>query len=389
MVKATTGVLAGLLVLLCGVGSAVAQTTLLRIDRVDTEAFPTVEAIAEVVWQIGSAPFTEDDFSVTQGGVELDVDVTPLPPEELSIMLALDTSLPQESLQRLQGGVAEFLLQAPSGVRIGVVDAGAPPSVVLAPTTSTDEALAAIASLRPSSTRATYDAVRLALDVLAEGESVRPVVALFTAGPDNASVTDFSTLSAQLDEEPLAVYLVELALDGGLSPSSVLLTQNQPGTAQVITSSDEIVGAFDQIVRGVSNQYRLTFTVNPDEMHTPVLRLSRDELTLEASIPLGEEAVLGEATAAPTDSAGEPATEEPTSPTVRATSESQMAAPDASPAPDGRRPLLLADDDAIGGPSTGLIVAAALLIVVLVLLLAARPRGRRDGLHADVYSDDR
>lgn len=395
MFRTTTGVLVTVAALLFGGGTAMAQPALLRVDRVDTEDFPTVEAIVEVAWQIGSAPLSADDFTVTQDGVPVAPDVAPLPAEELLIMLALDTSLPEESLQQLQGGVAEFLLQAPSEVQVGVVDAGAPSSLVLSPTTSTDEALASIAGLRNSSARATYDAVRLALGVLSETENVRPVLALFTAGPDNASVTDFTALSTELDEDPISIYLVELAPGGTLSPSSELLTQDRPGTAQVITSSDEIVGALDQIVRGVSNQYRLTFTVDPDDVRTPVLTLTRDGVTFEASIPLGQEAVLAQASTAPTtDTDAESTTGEPTAPAAaegEQASESPsvgLAAPAPSAAPDGQRPLVLAEDDAISGPSSGLIIAAALLITVLVLLLATRPQRLRDRRTPDVYSDD-
>jgi tight adherence protein B len=327
----------------------------LTVTAVDASARPEITATVGVPAGRALPPGA---FTVTEDGRPVAATVTPLPAEQLEVILVIDTSgsMAGAPLAAAKRSAASFLSTMPASTRIAVVGFGDAP--VLASGFSLDRAAlaSAVGGLVARGETALYDAVAMAVAQFPPAAGTARSIVLLSDGGDTSSRADLGAAIAALGSGRVRVDAVSLRS----SESNAAALDQLAGAAggRVAPAGDP--AALDAIYRGIattlSNQYRVSYrseATGPAELRVAVAAegFSAEAAATVAAPPARRPAV----------DAGPPAP-----PTTVAASPTEPRAA-AEPAVDGHTWLL-------AGLGTFFL---AFCLMGLVLFLPRRHRGRR------------
>lgn len=232
-----------------------------RIVGVDASRPPQVSLDVVVPPLLAGQTLTTDAFRVVQDGRPLAVSTaTRLPPDNLRLLLVLDTGVEAATLAAEQGAARDFLLGLPQDTEVGVVAADPEPNVVSAPGTDRAETISALLGLRATPRRDGDSAstLELALSQLPAEKGTGVVVAVdarptSTVAP--AAVT--STVTAQRAR----LYAVVLADP----PPGYLggLPERSGGRVLQVAESGRMLSAYDAVAGELRGRYRVVFQSPP------------------------------------------------------------------------------------------------------------------------------
>lgn len=248
-----------------------------RILGVDASRLPQITLDVVVPPLLAGQVLTTDAFSVVQDGRPLAVTAaTPLPPNNLRLLLVLDTGVEADTLAAEQGAARDFLLELPRDTEVGVVAADPEPDVVSAPGTDRAETIRALVELRPTPRRDgdAASTLELALSQLPAEKGTGVVVAVDakpTATVAPAAVT--STVTAQR-ARLYALVLVD-------PPAGYLggLPERSGGRTLQVEETDRMLSAYDTVADELRGRYRVVFQSPPGGVPAADLIVSASGVT--------------------------------------------------------------------------------------------------------------
>lgn len=355
------GALALALATAAGVTPAGAQAPapvgVLTVTAVDASARPEITATVGVPAGLAGRGLPPGAFTVTEDGRPVAAIVTPLPAEQLEVILVIDTSgsMAGAPLAAAKRSATSFLSTMPDSTRIAVVGFGDAP--VLASGFSLDRvALAsAVDGLVARGETALYDAVVMAVAQFPPATATARSIVLLSDGGDTASRADLGAAIAALGSGRVRVDAVGLRSSESNAPALDQLARAAGG--RVAPAGDP--AALDAIYRGIattlSNQYRVSYrseATGPAELRVAV---TAEGFSAEAAATV----------AAPP--ARQPAADAAPAPPTTVVASPAEPRPAAEPAVDGHTWLLAG----LGA------FFVAFCLMGLVLFLPRRHRGRR------------
>lgn len=244
-----------------------------RVLSVDTSRAPQVWLETIVPPMLAGQTLPASAFSVAENGERLPVtSATRLAPNDLRVVLVLDTAVPRDVLAAEQGAARDFVFQLPPLTRIGVVAADPEPDVVAPLDTdrgSTTRALVALRSQPATSTNDVVSTIALALKQLPSGPGLnvvvavdsRPVTQAVPAAVSRAVAAVHATIYPIMWREPPLGYL------GGLSAAS-------GGRVLPVDEPEGLLSAYDVVANELLGRYRLGFTTTASASHPADLSVS-------------------------------------------------------------------------------------------------------------------
>ncbi len=248
------------------VSASLAQTSqpLVTITRLDSQTFPQVTAYVAVTGEDGlPVPnLTEADFALFEDGTEIVHDslkVEGQVPQDLRLVLAVDTSVPDQALASLKQALTALLEQKQPQDKIALIAFADTVKVVHDFTSNGDELQAAVTALTRAGdytvlNEAAAEAVKLAGGV-SEG---RPAVIVVTDSRDNRGTltVDNFVKTAQKNRIPL----VFIGFGGKVQPNDLrALAGPTRGQAILLANLDEMETTFVNVAELLRQGYRLTF----------------------------------------------------------------------------------------------------------------------------------
>lgn len=286
-------------------GSAASAT--LAVLGVDVSAYPSVfvtvaPRLPPALGASGALPVSA--FRLTEDGAPRDVDVDRVTTQDLEVVLLLDTSDAGEGkrFRTVLNAAVEFVLRVPAA-RVGVVEYGGDPRVVVPPTADPAAVTAALGTLRPTDETALHDAVALALDQFPPEGQGREVVVAVSTSADTASATSLEEAAALVAGSGATFYGLDVRSGGDTTALNRLAAAS--GTQPLIAPEpSDLVGLFDVVAADLLNSYRLSYRSEARGAPTPVtVVIDHDGTIAEATV-----------TIRPRDAAGR--SSQPTSPRV-------------------------------------------------------------------------
>jgi tight adherence protein B len=333
----------------------------LSITAVDLSAFPAVTATVGVPPALAGRVLPPEAFTVAEGGRAVATKVTPLPGEQLEVIVVVDTSgsMAGASLEAAKRAAVSFLSAMPAAARIAVVGFGAVP--VLASGFSLDrQALAgAVNGLVARGETALYDAVVMAVAQFPEASGASRSIVLLSDGGDTASGATLERAAAAVAGAKVHFDAVALASVEANDAALASLAAAGAGRVAPVSEPAALDAVYADIAARLANQYQITFTSagsGPTELR---VALSDEGVTAEGAATL--DLPLAPPAAAP-PTAAPPATAAPPSP------------PPARSWPSGAVLLVVG-------------AVAFFVAVYLVALVALLPRTRRSARLARLGRD--
>jgi hypothetical protein len=223
--------------------------------------------------------------TVTSGGRTQPVAVQGLMSDPVAVGLVIDASAGGAASLAGGGrsGAASFLLQLPSAAGITIIADRRPP-VAASRSAGVAEALRATSDLRSSGTRATSEALTLALRQLPPEPRTPRVIALYTSAPD-AGGESAAELGDRL-RRANAVLAVLAAVDAGAVPRYWRDVARSTGGLAVAARPGQAISAFDALAEGLRSRYTMTFTRTPGADQAQLrVDLGRRVLTAAVTVP--------------------------------------------------------------------------------------------------------
>ena len=288
----TAVVLALVSLVLCA--PAVAQTSGggLTVDEMETGRFPTVVVTVGVRGGLAGQAVPPSAFRVVENGITRTPQVEAFPPDELDVMLVMDTSgsMTGAPLVAAKAAAKSFLGQMPPGVKVGLIGFGPTPGLASPFTTDRAALGRSVDGLTASGKTALYDAVALAVKQFPPEAGRRRAMVLLSDGGDTASTTSLDSASRVVSESGVRLQVAEL-----VSPESdrgALSSLATAGGGEV--ASAERPEALAPIFRGLASSlvdnYRLTFrsgsSANTDLLFVVEYAGQRAEHRLSTDFPL-------------------------------------------------------------------------------------------------------
>lgn len=307
-------------------------------------------------------------FTVAEDGQPRDAEVARVPADALDVLVVLDNSAAAaQTLATAQGAAVDFALRLPAATRVGVVDIGGEPEVLAAPTRKRRQVLAGIGELRLQTGTALWDGIAEAVASLPDDGDRRRVLVVLSASDDTASAATLEEAAAALQAAEVTLLGVELP---GPDGSGIVerLADVAGGSATTLTSTDQLVGTLDDMVRWLSNLYDVTFEAQGQGDTTVTVGV--EDGALAASTEITVTLPAAQAGTGDADNAGDAAdvgagdvgADDPA-----VDDAAGQAAPDQAPAPAG--------EPARGLAMRSLLSGLAALALLGVAVLALRRRG--------------
>jgi tight adherence protein B len=231
----------------------------LIIEQVDSSDHPRVVVSVTPPAEVGGA----DDiaFTLSEGGVEREVEFELVGSADLEVLLLIDTSgsMTGEPIASARQAALSFVDQMPAEVQLGVIGFGSTPEVLAPLGEDRQSSLSALGALDVAGETALYDAVIVALEQFVEDEGRRTVV-LLSDGGDTVSNASLEEATARLVASGVQLHVVELQ-----SPESDSAALQQLGTAgrgSVVPVSDPaaLAGVYEEIAAQLVQRYELAYT---------------------------------------------------------------------------------------------------------------------------------
>lgn len=241
-------------------GSAQAQNEelLVTITQVDSQAFPQVMAQVTVSGQ--TAGLTAANFQLFENGAAIPATALTVEPETLpalSVVLALDVSMPPETLADLQTAAAALVNSLGAADRAAVIVFNEQVEVIQNFTNNKESLLAAINTLEPQGeASAVYEAAFQAAATAAFPG--RKAVIILTNSADNLNQRSIEEAVAQAQSAQTPLYAI--GLGPRAEPTALNTLAGQTGGQAFIFAGPGEVGATLQKIQDELRQgYRVTF----------------------------------------------------------------------------------------------------------------------------------
>lgn len=239
---------------------ALAQTSGVSIDGVDTDDYPEVALTVSVERQlIGDRDPT---FQLSEDGEVREVTVAATASDGLKVVLLLDVSgsMRGAPLQAAQQAAVQFVEAMPAGVEMAVLPFGSSPSLAAEFTDDKATLTAAIESLVARGETALYDGVAAAATLLSgEDEDGRTIIVLSDGG-DTVSTRTLEEASAALADLGAAFYSVELQSPENDRAALDALALAAGGTVIAADDPAAIESTFGDIASELLSSYRVVYT---------------------------------------------------------------------------------------------------------------------------------
>jgi hypothetical protein len=224
-------------------------------------------------------------FAVVAGNARLPTQAVPVVSDQLSLGLVVDASAAGASaLQEGVSGLANFVLQVPSGARTTVV-ADTKPAAVAGPLQmGATDALRALDAIRPEGERDTEGALKLAARQLPVSPTGSRVLVLYT-GASDAGGELATELGRRLAETRTLLAVVTPAGQHTYWSQAVAAT----GGVVVPARAGATMAAFDDLADILRGRYLLTFPAPPVRPARVSVQVGTNAGTLTAStvVPAG------------------------------------------------------------------------------------------------------
>jgi VWFA-related protein len=253
------------LVFLCGLSTANAQSQgpVVTITRVENRAFPQVTAYVAVSGENGSlAGLTAANFALTEDEAPIPAEAITVQSEagqELRLVLAVDVSMPAETLAQAKAGATALLNTLSPRDRVAVILFQDQAKVEQDFTNNLEQLRAVIAGLAPAGSytalnQATFDAVTLAGQTT-EG---RRAVIVLTDSKDNTGLRTDGEVAERAQRDKTSLWFIGL---GDKIEEAALKTMSQQAGGQALALADpaEIEPTLLAMGTQLRQGYRVTF----------------------------------------------------------------------------------------------------------------------------------
>jgi tight adherence protein B len=255
----------------------------LEIVSVDTSSLPTVHITVAVPPDLAGHPLGAKSFSVVEAGRTRLPQLTRLPSDSLSVVLAIDTSgsMQGSPIDAAKAAATEFLRKMPAGTRVAVVGFSDAPYVVSPFSTDVAQLTGAIDGVRADGETALYDGVNLAVSQLAGAANSRHAIVLLSDGGDTASTNNLALTTAALAGADTSFYAAALLTAETDLQSLNLLAASSGGRVASASDPAGLSSLYDEIATTINSQYQLTFRATSTGPAT--LRVSVDADGVQAA----------------------------------------------------------------------------------------------------------
>ncbi len=243
-------------------GIAFAQETDgILIDDIDSSAFPAVVATITGPSSLAGSELTQADVTVRENGQVRAASITPIPSDDLEVILLIDTSgsMSGAPITQAREAASQFIDQMPPTTRIAVIGFG--PEQVLASEFTTDTQISrdAVAALPVFGETALYDAVLFAIAEFGPSQGAERRLVIVSDGGDTASGAPIDLPITQLRSSGVQVQVISLLTPESDSPALASLAA--AGNGRVVEASDPaaLTETFQSIASALVSQYEVAF----------------------------------------------------------------------------------------------------------------------------------
>lgn len=258
---------------LLGVGKAAAAEGYPRILSVDASRAPQIVVQAVVPPLLAGQALPVDAFDVVENGRRLPItSATRVPPEDLRVLLVVDTAVAPATLAAEQGAAREFVFELPPRAQVGVVSTDPEPSVVDPLGTDRGATIRALVGLAPTAPNSAGDVTRTLEIALGQLKPARGtgVVVMVDSRPVATAVP--GSLSSAATATRATVYPIVLAD----APPGYLggLPGRSGGRVLPVDDPKRLLSAYDVVVREMLGRYRIGFRTTASGSHTADLTVN-------------------------------------------------------------------------------------------------------------------
>lgn len=232
------------------------------------------------------APLPQGAVTVTSGGTTRPATASAILSDRTALAFIIDTSA--GAAASLQGGglsgMASFLLQLPPQASTTVIADRRPPAVIAPNSVGVADALRATSALRGGGTRATSDAVTLALRQLASTPGTPPVIVLYTSAP-NAGGEPAAELGDRLRRANAVLAVVDTSPDPGYWSDVARAT----GGFAITSAPEQAITSFDAVADGLRSRYTVSLARSAVADEKVDLRVDTGPRVVTAAVAVGPE----------------------------------------------------------------------------------------------------
>jgi len=189
-------------------------------------------------------------------------------PIGLGVLLDVSDSMYGRRIVEARAAVKRFLFELlDPGDEFFILAFNHQPRVLTGWTNQPDVVSRALESVRPSGGTAAYDAIVAALPLMARRTKQRAALLLISDGADTASDATLRTVRAALLRSDTFVYAIGIdtpepqAINTRINPIALReITDDSGGRTEIVTNSEELVGATARIAEELNSQYVLGYT---------------------------------------------------------------------------------------------------------------------------------
>lgn len=265
--------------------AAAAQPSPVEITGVDTSDHPevTLDVTAPAILVGQDVP--PDAFEVTEDGLRRRVALRRLPADDLTVVLAVDTSgsMSGEPLEAAMRAATSFLDAVPPQVRIAVVGFGSEVTTAAGFTTDREELREAIGGLVTRGETALYDGLAQATKLLASEQRGRRLVVLVSDGGDTVSTTAASQVVAQAADLAITIEAVSLQTPETDAAALQRLASDTGGSLAATTDPAALEELYAGIASQLVNRFELRYTSESEGATEVQVRLDHGGVAAVAS----------------------------------------------------------------------------------------------------------
>lgn len=233
----------------------------LRVEDADVTAHPEVVLTVSVPNEFVGTSIPQEAFTVVEAGTVVESAVTPLPSDDLEVVLVLDTSgsMAGSPLAAAQSAALSFVEAMPTGVNVAVVTFANGTTVASSFTTDADETTAAVLGIQAFGETALYDGLLVAADQFDLTSQARRTVVLLSDGGDTVSESTLENALVALINRGVSYYAIELQTPENDPVALARMAAATGGAIVAATDPDALGGIFEEIAAQLINRYQVSY----------------------------------------------------------------------------------------------------------------------------------